>query len=148
MATAAYIGHDRRHADRWHISSIHNGWAPDYRWDLSSDGGQPPAMFSHNLYIDRMTRPTSPSATTLRCRARPTGLICAAVRFVEDSLFLDNNAAVDFLGGNYEGARPDRQLHSLFTDNVITSGAHKEINGFIGGLTIGVGKRRLRYNPD
>jgi hypothetical protein len=27
------------------------GWAEDYRYDLSGEGGQPPSIYSHNIYI-------------------------------------------------------------------------------------------------
>ena len=111
----------------------HNGWEDGYDPGLSAAAGQPPSKFSHNLYIqfdnfDVTFRDniTSQSAAT-GVQFRPGG-------FIEDNLFLDNNGAVNFLGGG-EGAPGN---YTLFTGNVVTSGGNKLTDEGTGARTIGV----------
>jgi hypothetical protein len=104
----------------------HNGWAPDY---LSPGGGQAPQMFNHNIYIDWDT-----TDVTLRdniiMRGASFGAHVRGGGFIEDNLFLDNNVAVDFLGGDYQNAGPVGNF-TLMADNVITSGGYKQSVGAI-----------------
>ena len=144
---SAYWGLNETWATAAYISNTHgllfdgtvfaqNGFAPDYEWNLSASGGQPPAMFSHNLYVQNDTSDVT-FRNSITTEGASYGAHLRAGAFVEDSLFLDNNAAVDILGGDYEGAGPIGNF-SLFADNVITSAAHKEVNGFIGTLSTGL----------
>lgn len=114
----------------------HIGWEDDYRYDRSTDGGMPPNMFSHNLYLQNDT-----TDVTVRDNIFSQGASFGAhIRgggYVEDNVFVDNNAAVDFLGGVYHDDGPIGN-YTFFADNVITSGGHKTVNGAIGGLTVGL----------
>lgn len=114
----------------------HNAWADDYRADGSTEGGMPPNMFSHNIYLQN----TTTDVTFRDNMVSQGGSYGAQIRgggFVEDNVFLDNNAAVNTLGGVYQGAGPIGN-YTLFTDNLITSAGHKDIDGFIGGLSLGM----------
>ena len=117
----------------------HNGWAPDYEYDGSTDGGLPPTMFNHNLYIqDIVTDFTLRDNIIMQgasygAKVRPGG-------FVEDNVLLDNNNAATILGGlpsDTDGIRTGN--FSLVTDNVITSAAHRETSvGNVGAVARGV----------
>ena len=69
-------------------------------------------------------------------RAASIGAQIRSGGFIEDNVFLDNNGGVNFLGGgdDYVGN------YSLFTDNVVTSGAHKDAD-LIGAYTAGADSR-------
>ena len=114
----------------------HIGWEDDYRYDGSTEGGMPPNMFSHNVYLQNDT-----TDVTVRDNIFSQGASFGAhIRgggFIEDNAFVDNNAAVDFLGGVYQGAGAIGN-YTYFADNVITSGGHKTTGGAIGGLTVGL----------
>lgn len=101
----------------------HNGWAPDYREDLSAEGGQPPQMFNHNLYLQWNT-----TDVTLRdniiMQGASFGAQARGGAFIEDNLFLDNNIGVTFVGGDHNGHGPVGNF-SLVTDNVITSAGNR-----------------------
>ncbi len=103
-----------------------NGWNPD---------GQPPSMFSHNMYfgahMDDVTVRDS-----IFMRGASYGAQVRSGGFIEDNVFLDNNAAFTALGGDYNDAGPIGN-YTLMTDNLVTSGAHKEAFQ-IGGLTMGI----------
>jgi uncharacterized beta-barrel protein YwiB (DUF1934 family) len=112
----------------------HVAWADDYDPDLSSSGGQPPSMFSHNIYINydnsdvTMRDSISMRASSYGAQIRPGGV-------VEDNIFIDNNAGFNVIGGNYlnQGFIGE---YSMVSGNVVTSAAHKEAYQ-IGGLTMG-----------
>ncbi len=108
-----------------------NGWDPDYE----TNGGLPPSMFSQNIYFA-----ASLSDVTVRdvisMRGSSFGAQIRSGGFIEDNLFLDNNAALTFVGGNYSNAGHVGQ-YTLATDNVITSGAHKEAD-LMGALAQGM----------
>src|SRR5690606_19651467 len=57
---------------------------------------------------------------------------------IEDNIFLDNNAAVNFLGGNGEGATGSGN-YTLLQGNIITSGGHRNTDsGPRGALTMAI----------
>jgi len=114
----------------------HNGWEDDYHMDWSTEGGMPPNMFSHNVYLQNDTTDVT-FRNNITAEASSFGAHIRGGGYVENNLFLDNNNAVDFLGGIYAGDGPIGNF-TLFADNVITSGAHKQTDRFIGGLTRGV----------
>lgn len=114
----------------------HAGWADNYKANLSLTGGQPPSMYSHGLYLNYDN-----TDLTLRdnvvMRSASFGAQVRSGGVIENNLFLDNNAAVTF------GSGKDKQTHgtgnyTLVLDNVITSGAHRDITeGPRGALTMG-----------
>lgn len=109
-----------------------NGWKPGYQTD---SGSQPPSMYSQNVYM----QPTVSDLTfrdNITMRASSFGAQFRGGVYAEDNLFLDNNAAVNFLGGDYDGAGFIGDF-TLFADNLITSGAHKSA-AQIGALARGV----------
>ena len=113
----------------------HTAWADNYNPDGSTPGGQAPSMFSHNMYLDAtMTDVTLRDTITMR--AASFGAQVRSGGFIEDNLFLDNNAALTAVGGDYAGAGPVGQ-YTLMSDNVVTSGAHKDAD-LIGALTLGI----------
>jgi hypothetical protein len=101
----------------------HNGWAPDYKVDGSLDGGQPPSMFSHNVYL-QYTLDDVTFRDTISMRAASYGVQVRSGGFLEDNVFLDNNAAFSFLGGMFGGRGPTG-TYSLATDNLVTSAAFR-----------------------
>ncbi|WP_300039640.1 right-handed parallel beta-helix repeat-containing protein, partial [uncultured Roseobacter sp.] len=113
----------------------HNGWADDYREDASTEGGQAPSQYSQNVYLSynnlgvTFRDNISMQASSFGAQIRGGGLI-------EDNAFLDNNAGVNFLGGDVVDGEKTGQF-TLLTSNVITSGAHK-VAPNIGGLTYGI----------
>lgn len=153
----AYVGRDtaRPEGDTWgnprvqglfanDVDSIliegsiihHNGWEEDYREDGSTEGGLPPSNFSHNIYLQNNT-----TDVTLRDNIISEGSSFGAhVRgggFVEDNAFLNNNMAIDFLGGIYktDGAIGN---YTLFSDNLVTSAGYKEVDNYsIGAFSAG-----------
>ncbi|MEM9740271.1 MAG: right-handed parallel beta-helix repeat-containing protein [Pseudomonadota bacterium] len=110
----------------------HNGWAADYK---EADGGMPPSMFSHNIYIQFNTTDVT-FADNIVSQGASFGAQFRGGVFAYDNAFIDNNAAVNFLGGDYKGAGPIGNF-TFFSDNVITSGGHKEAE-MIGALTWGL----------
>ncbi|WP_103174343.1 right-handed parallel beta-helix repeat-containing protein [Paracoccus sp. SY] len=114
----------------------HAGWADNYKANLSLSGGQPPSMYSHGLYLNYDN-----TDLTLRDNmVMRSASFAAQVRsggVIENNLFLDNNAAVTF------GSGRDKQTYgtgnyTLVLDNVITSGAHRDVTeGPRGALTMG-----------
>lgn len=114
----------------------HSGWADDFRRDGHTSGGQPPSMFSHNIYLQYNTSNVT-FRDNISMRAASFGAQFRGGAYIEDNVFLDNNAAVNFLGGNYLDFGHFAN-YSLFADNLVTSGAHKIGPEMVGGLTLGV----------
>ena len=114
----------------------HIGWADDYRYDLSTEGGQPPSLYSHNIYLQHDNSDVTMRDSILM-RGASFGAQIRSGGFVEDNLFLDNNAAINLFGGDYGGAGPVGE-YTLMSDNVVTSGAHKTVADAQGALTYGI----------
>ncbi|TDX22228.1 hypothetical protein [Rhodovulum visakhapatnamense] len=111
----------------------HAGWADGY--DGTADEGQPPSMFSHNLYFQENTWDVT-FRDSITMRAASIGAQFRGGVHAEGNLYLDNNVGTNFLGGNYADAGPIGN-YTYFADNVITSGAHKEAF-MIGAYAMGV----------
>ncbi len=113
----------------------HTGWAEGYDYARSTESGQSPSFYSHNVYIQYDTLDvTFRDNITMRgasfgAQVRPGG-------FIEDNVFLDNNAGVHFMGGLRDGEF--RGNYSLVTDNVVTSGQHLNVDAHEGALTVGM----------
>jgi len=114
----------------------HNGWSEGYDYDLSTDSGQPPSLFSHNLYIQYQM-----DDVTLRdniiMRGASWGAQVRSGGFLEDNVFIDNNAGFSVLGGAY-GENGPIANYSLVTGNVTTSAGYKEVSQWEGALSWGI----------
>jgi hypothetical protein len=108
----------------------HTGWEEGYLPDGSTDGAQPPNMFSHNIYIQRDNDDVT-LRDTISMRAASTGAQVRSGGFIEDNLFLDNNIAFHFSDGDTLGN------YSLVSDNVTTSAGYKEAP-YIGAINWGM----------
>lgn len=123
-----------------------SGWAEGYDFNLSSDYPQAPSKFSQNLYLQTnnvevtLRDNISMRAASFGAQVRPGGLI-------EGNIFLDNNAAVNALGG----ANSNGELlghYTLMLDNIITSAGHKQVVTSEGALAMGIdggGSARSSY---
>lgn len=114
----------------------HTGWADNYKANLSLSGGQPPSMYSQGLYLSYDN-----TDLTLRdnivMRSASFGAQVRSGGVVENNLFLDNNAGVNFLGGD-DMKTYGAGNYTLLSGNVITSGAHREVTeGPRGALSMG-----------
>ena len=103
----------------------HAGWADGYE----TNGGQTPGKASHNIYLQ-----SSLMNVTLRdsiiMRGAGNDAQIRSGGYIEDNLFLDSNAGVFFAYGDEKGGN-----YTLFTGNVVTSGAHRYAEGQVGALT-------------
>ncbi|HEV58975.1 MAG TPA: right-handed parallel beta-helix repeat-containing protein, partial [Phycisphaerales bacterium] len=111
----------------------HNGWTEGY--DGTASAGQPPSMYSHNIYLQNNTTDVT-FRDNISSQAASFGAQLRGGAYVEGNAFIDNNAAVTMLGGIYLTDGPIGNF-TFFADNLITSGAHK-IAEQIGALTLGI----------
>ena len=116
----------------------HNGWEDDYLLDGSTTGGVPPSMLAHGVYLQNTTLDVT-ARDNIVSQSSSVGVQFRGGAFIEDNVFVDNNVAVNMMGGIYE-AKGDGPIgnFTFFTDNLITSGAHKNTDIGMGGLTVGV----------
>jgi hypothetical protein len=110
-------------------------WEKDYRIDGSIEGGQPPNMFNHNIYLQANSTDVT-LRDTISMRAASWGAQVRSGGFIEDNVFLDNNAAFSFLGGMF-GTNGPIGNYSLVSDNLVTSAGHK-VAPYIGALSWGM----------
>jgi len=99
----------------------HNGWEDGYNMDGT---GGAPDMYSHNVYMQWNTNDVT-YRDNISSQGSSFGAQFRGGAFAEDNLFLDNNIAVNFLGGNYKDFGHVGNF-TFFSDNVITSGAYKD----------------------
>jgi hypothetical protein len=115
----------------------HAGWGEGYDYDLAAMAPQPPSFYSHNVYLQRDSLDItfrdniSMRGASFGAQIRPSG-------FIEDNVFLDNNAGVNFFSGIDKKTGIPSGNYALFMGNLITSGAHKEVAQKQGALTMGV----------
>ena len=113
----------------------HAGWVDGYE----TNGEQPPSMASHNIYIQ-----TNNNGINLRdniiMRGAGNDAQIRSGGYIEDNLFLDSNAGVMFAGGgvNSETGLEQAGNYTLFSNNVLTSGAHRVAEGQSAAVTLGV----------
>ncbi|MEL6517936.1 MAG: hypothetical protein AAFQ39_09480, partial [Pseudomonadota bacterium] len=109
----------------------HSGWEADYKYDGDGDFGQAPSKMSHNIYMTNDL-----SDITMRdsiiMRGSSYGVQFRSGGFVEDNVFIDNNAAFYTSGGDGDGH------FGFVADNLVTSGAAKESESGA-ALTFGIG---------
>lgn len=112
----------------------HVGWEDGYDYNRSAEDGQPPSMYSQNIYIQRDNIDVT-FRDNISMRAASFGAQVRSGGFIEDNVFIDNNAGVNFLGGEkgeYNGN------YTLLTDNLVTSGASKRVDVHEGARTLGI----------
>lgn len=116
----------------------HNGWGEGYDINMSLDSAQPPSIYSHNVYIQ-----TNSSDITFRDNITMRGASFGAQfrpgAFVEDNVFLDNNAAVFVSGGKDKNNDEFAGNYSIFSGNVVTSAGDRDYGGPNGQLAGGIG---------
>lgn len=132
----------------------HSGWADGYDYNLSVQYPHPPSGLSHNLYInfDALDVTMRDSITS---RGASFGAMYRGGATVDNVLFLDNNIAMNTLGGNYK----DRGFVGEYTtirDSVCTSAGYKrhassvitsqgtDVNGRPGGYNWGMDSAGVR----
>lgn len=121
----------------------HNGWAEDYHMDSSTEGGMPPSVFSHNIYLQNTTTDVTVRDNIIS-QGSSFGLHLRGGGFVEDNAFIDNNMDIDILGGIYKSDGPIGN-YTLFTDNVMTSAGYKLVDKYSMGA-ISAGYENLAYD--
>jgi hypothetical protein len=115
----------------------HAGWGEGYDYDLAASAPQPPSFYSHNVYLQKdnlditFRDNISMRGASFGAQIRPSG-------FIEDNVFLDNNAGVNLLSDYDEKTGTRTGNYALFMGNLVTSGAHKEVAQKQGALTMGV----------
>ena len=115
----------------------HNGWGEGYDYSLNGEDPQPPSMFSHNVYVQFDNLDVT-FRDNISMRGASFGAQIRSGGFIEDNVFLDNNAGVNFLGGRPRGGDYDGN-YTLLNGNLVTSGAHKEVARSEGALGYGIG---------
>ena len=110
-----------------------NGWEEGDDPNLSLSGNQPPSKFNHNIYLGEDTTDVTIRDSVIM-RGASFGAQVRGGGFVEDNVFLDNNAAV-FVG---KGGSDYSGNYSLFSGNVTTSAGHRDAE-LIGFLASGMG---------
>ena len=101
----------------------HNGWEDDYLPDGSIEGGVSPNQFNHNVYLQWNTTDVT-YRDNISSQSSSVGAQLRGGAYAEDNLFLDNNVAVNTLGGNYKDFGYVGN-YTFFADNVITSAGYK-----------------------
>src|SRR5690606_39565357 len=109
----------------------HNGWEEGYK----TGDGRAPNKLSHNIYIQYDNLDVTFRDNVI-LRGSSVGAQIRSGGMVEGNAFLDNNVALNILGGSYRGSAYDGN-YSLLLDNVVSSGGHKEAAD-IGALAWGV----------
>ncbi|MFV0291824.1 MAG: right-handed parallel beta-helix repeat-containing protein [Paracoccus sp. (in: a-proteobacteria)] len=114
----------------------HNGWGEGYDPNLSANSPQPPSMYSQNLYLQFDNKDVTVRDNILM-RGSSFGVQVRSGGVIEDNAFIDNNAAVNTLGGSYGNAGPVGH-YSLLLDNLVTSAGHKRVSFAEGALSMGI----------
>ena len=109
----------------------HIGWTEGY----AEGDVQPPSMFSHNIYINAENWDLT-VRDTITMQASSFGIVARSGGFFEDILFLDNNAAMDTYGGDYEGSGAIGN-YTLISGTVVTSAGHRFADQ-IGAVSAGI----------
>lgn len=109
----------------------HNGWAEGYDYKLAATKPMPPSMYSHNIYIQNNNFDVT-LVDNIIMRGASFGAQVRSGGFIEDNVFIDNNAAVNFFGSETVGN------YTLMNGNVITSAGHKRVSQAEGALSYGI----------
>ncbi|MCF2906693.1 hypothetical protein L0666_16990 [Octadecabacter sp. CECT 8868] len=104
----------------------HNGWEED---------GQPASMWSHNVYLQYNTKDVT-FTNNIVMQGASYGAQLRGGAFATDNVFIENNAGVNFVGGDYKEYGTIGN-YTWFEGNVISSGATKDDGAVIGGKGYG-----------
>ncbi|GHG11449.1 PA14 domain-containing protein [Paracoccus aerius] len=115
----------------------HNGWADGYDYNLAATSPMPPSMYSHNIYIQSNNYDVS-LVDNIIMRGASFGAQVRSGGFIEDNAFIDNNAAVNFFGGDKNAAGQSLGNYTLMNGNLITSAGHKRVSSQEGALAFGI----------
>lgn len=113
----------------------YNGWEEGYSVTGDASGGQPPSMWSHNIYFGANMEDIT-MVDTISMRSASYGAQIRSGGFFEDNVFIDNNAGFATVGGDYKGAGAVGN-YSLISNNLVTSASYNE------GLQIGAVSRGI-----
>lgn len=119
----------------------HTGWREGYDPDLSAARPMPPSYYSQNIYVADSNRDVT-LRDTISMRAASFGAQIRPGGMVVGNLFIDNNAGLSTLGGNYQDAGPVGNA-SLLLGNVITSAGHKRVSEKEGALSWGIDDKAI-----
>ena len=72
------------------------------RRGMGSGGGQPPGVFSHNVYIDWNNTDVT-FRDNISMRAANNGVMIRSGGFLQDNVVMDANSAIVISGGEFEG---------------------------------------------
>ncbi|WP_299819370.1 right-handed parallel beta-helix repeat-containing protein [uncultured Jannaschia sp.] len=114
----------------------HNGWSEDYQ---ELGGGLPPETVSHNVYLQYSTRDVT-FRDNYVSQGASFGAQFRGGAHIEDNVFVDNNAALNVLGGDYGGRGPVGNF-SFLSGNVATSAGYKPTKA--GALSLGIDNAAL-----
>ncbi len=114
----------------------HNGWEDGYDYDMSVEQGQPPSFYSHNVYLQYDNSDVT-FRDNITMRGASFGVQVRSGGFIEDNMILDNNAGLNFLGGDYKDKGPIGD-YTLADGNVITSGQHLTVASKQGATALGI----------
>ncbi len=114
----------------------HNGWGDGFTPDGDPDYGQSPSKMSHNIYL-QFNNEDITFRDNIVMRGASFGAQIRPGGFIEDNIFIDNNAALGAFGGEKLADGTYDGHFSLLNGNVATSGAAKQIDQ-IGALTWGL----------
>jgi hypothetical protein len=106
----------------------HTGWVEGY--DFTLEAGMAPNSFSHNVYLAETALDVT-FRDNIVSQGSSFGLHLRGGGYAEGNLFLDNNIAVDWFGGNFREGQGPQGNYTLFADNVVTSAGHKAGGGAV-----------------
>lgn len=118
------------------VTFDHNGWGEGFKADGDPDYGQAPSKMSHNVYL-QFSNEDITFRDNIVMRGASFGAQVRPGGFIEDNVFIDNNAAVGAFGGERLDDGTYDGHFSLLNGNVVTSGAAKQIDQ-TGALTWGL----------
>ncbi|MEM1159736.1 MAG: carbohydrate-binding protein [Pseudomonadota bacterium] len=111
------------------------GWDEGYDPQGNGNDPQPPSMFSHNVYVNYNTTDMT-FRDNISAQAASFGGQLRSGGYIEDNLFLDNNGALKFRGGDYNGAGPVGN-YTFVSSNVVTSAGYNDADQ-IGAVSLGI----------
>ena len=132
----------------------HGGWAEGYDYNLSVNYPHPPSGLSHNIYLAHHAFDVT-MRDSISSRGASFGAMYRGGATVDNVLFLDNNIALNTLGGNYKDRGPIGE-YSTIRDSVCTSSGYKrhassvvtsqgtEVNGRSGAYDWGMDSAGVR----
>ncbi|MEM8823996.1 MAG: hypothetical protein AAGF30_10340, partial [Pseudomonadota bacterium] len=103
----------------------HTGWEEGYSPDWDASYGQTPSKMSQNVYLQYDNSDVT-FRDNISMRAASFGVQVRPGGFIEDNVFIDNNAATNAVGGNEVSDGVKDGHFSMLSGNLVTSGGAKE----------------------